>query len=190
MPRAPKNARLKNATKRESQCPLTPELREKLLAGLREGDWPDMVAMRNGVSGQTLTRWVLKGLDEGAGEPWASFADEVVAIEVDVSGQLVKIIMDSAMGRRRIVNQLDEEGHECHPPSVGDAKWMLTRRFQWLWAQSRETGLVAGRSLAEVVAERIEQIETEHLEQVRKLLRQLPSDAKREAMARGLVLPR
>lgn len=173
----------------KQRCPITPERHRRLLEDLETGDWPAMVAIRNGISPGTLRQWVLKGLDPESDERYRRFADEFVGVEARMCGQLVKVIMDSALGRGSSKPYIDADtGEEVSPPNVGDAKWLLCTRFQFLWRQ-RKDGTLGGESIAEVVSHRIEQIEQQNRDAVRRILAQLPDDAKRAARKEGFLVP-
>lgn len=143
-----------------------------------------MVALRNKMSPGTLMQWVFRGLDESAPKAYRDFAEAFVTTEAEISGQLVQIVMDSAMGRRR----KPTAESEFEAPSVDDAKWMLVMRFQFLWRQQKD-GSMGGKSCAEVVSERIVQLETSRRDQVRRILAQLPEAAKKAARQEGYMVP-
>lgn len=164
-------------------CAISPKLHAAIINRMMDGDWPAMVALACGVSPNTLMNWVIKGLDPTAHDGYRAFADEFVAIEVDLSSRLVKVIMDSSLGQ----GEAREEGSSA--PNVSDAKWLLTRRFSFLWAMDKDTLRTRGQSAAELVCTRIEEIESEDREKVRKILAQLPDDAKRDARGAGFLVP-
>jgi hypothetical protein len=163
-------------------CPITPARHKKIITDLEGGDWPAMVALRNGIAPNTLLGWVIKGLDPEAPDGYRKFADAFVQVEADISGALVKAIMDSALGRLEPRFEGDPP-----PPNVGDAKWMLVKRFSFLWKERKDGTM--GESAAEVVCRRIEEIESDHRDEVRKILAQLPDEAKREARTAGFLVP-
>ena len=164
--------------------PLTPRLHKAIIDDFESGDWPSMVALGNGVSPSTLMGWVLRGLQQDAPENYRRFADEFVAVEVAICRSLVRIVMDRAQGK------MPEGWEDGDPiPSVKDAKWLLSVRFAFLWSINRDTGMTRGQSAAEVVCNRIEEMEAEDREKVRKILSQLPDDAKRAARGAGFLVP-
>jgi len=141
-----------------------------------------MVALRNGIAPNTMLKWVLKGLDPDAPSAYREFADEVVSVEAELSKMLVDVIMDKALGRTRPPEE------DMLRPSAEDAKWLLQKRFQFLWQEDKE-GRVGGQSVAEVVTQRIEGIEGEHKAEVRRILAELPAEAKGRARKAGFLVP-
>jgi hypothetical protein len=164
-------------------CPITPARHACIIAALEGGDFPAMVALRNGIAPGTLNAWIMKGLDPEAPVEYREFADDVVRVEAEISKLLVDVVMDRALGRTRP----PEEGMQR--PNAEDAKWMLTRRFQFLWAMDAATGRVGGQSVAEVVSRRIEGIEAETKQEVRRILAELPAAAKGRARKAGFLVP-
>ena len=111
---------------------LIPAVARRLVREHRSGDWPQMTAIKCGVHPHSLASYIKKGLEEGAVEPYASFAAEFLKVEADHSQRLLDVIIDAALGRRPRM-RLDEHGHPLPRPSVAEAKWLLQTRFQVLW---------------------------------------------------------
>jgi len=111
---------------------LTPLMSRRLLDAHREGDWPQMTAIKCGLSPDSLKTYLRKGLDEYAIEPYKTFAAEFLAIEAELSQDLLNVVLDAALGRRPRI-RLDEHGHPMPRPNVAEAKWLLQTRFGLLW---------------------------------------------------------
>ena len=172
------------ALENKRPIPIDRKKHERIIEDMRGGDWPAMIALKNGIAPATLLSWVLRGLNPDEHPTYRDFADDFVRVEAEISGQLVDIIMKSAMGK--LERRDSEDPYQA--PNVDDAKWLLVKRFQFLWAQ-RKDGSFGGESAAEVVCRKIEEIQSEEREKVRKLLARLPEDAKREARAEGFLVP-
>jgi len=111
---------------------LIPAVARRLVREHRSGDWPQMTAIKCGVHPHSLASYIKKGLEEGAVEPYASFAAEFLAVEAEHSQRLLDVVIDAALGRRP-VRRLDENGNPLPRPSVAEAKWLLQTRFAVLW---------------------------------------------------------
>lgn len=115
---------------------LTPEVRRKLLAGLRCGLSRAAAATRAGIGARTLREWMAR---TDTAEPYASLRAEVEAVEADCEARLSAVIFKAALN------------------DPNQARWLLERRFPQAWG--RRTVLVDEtprriRSLEEIAAER------------------------------------
>lgn len=165
---------------------ITPERHRRIIEDLSGGDWPSMIALRNGVAPDTMMAWVLKGLDQDAPEEFREFADDFVRTEAEISGKLVAIILAGALGVKK--GDVDPADEWERRPCVEDAKWLLLVRFQFLW-RVQKNGKMGGESAAEVVCRKIEEIQSEERDKVREILSQLPEVAKRAARQGGFLVP-
>ena len=93
---------------------LTPEVRKKLLAGLRCGLSRAAAATRAGIGARTLREWMAR---TDAAEPYASLRAEVEAIEADCEARLTAVVFKAALA------------------DPNQARWLLERRFPQRWAR-------------------------------------------------------
>lgn len=162
---------------------LTPELQEQIIADmLQHGDWPSMTAYRCGVSPHTLEAWLVRGADPYAVEPYRGFVAAFVGAEALIHGQLVKIIMDDALGR----GAPPPEGQRR--PSPAWAAWLLQHRWAYLWAISRETGRTNGVTVAQVVDETLARFSEERRGKAKAIIAQLSQEARASARKEGFLL--
>lgn len=115
---------------------LTPEVRRKLLSGLRCGLSRAAAATRAGIGARTLREWMAR---TDTAEPYASLRAEVEAVEADCEARLTAVIFKAALA------------------DPNQARWLLERRFPQTWG--RRTVVVdetppPRKSLAETFAER------------------------------------
>lgn len=157
---------------------LTPERHARLIAELEVGDYPAMAAIRAQCSPRTVERWVQWGCEGAtAVEPYKSFAEDFVAVEARLCGELTKVILDHALGRVK--------GKQKKPK--GDPYWaerLLQSRFRFLWAVDKN-GQGGGVSVTEIVIQAIEKGDADRAQHARELLKQLPEAAKAEARQKG-----
>lgn len=159
---------------------LTPEVHARFLEELAKGDWPIYAAFRAGIAPKSVKRWLDRGLSELAIEPYASFAADVIRVEADLAGQLIKVVMDDALGKTAPA----PEG--MRRPNADRAIWMLQNRFKNLWGKDGAPGAAVG--IAEYAERHLETLDEEKRERARKLLAKLPPEAKTEARKDGFIL--
>lgn len=93
---------------------LTPEVRRKLLAGLRCGLSRAAAATRAGIGARTLRDWMAR---TDTAEPYSSLRAEVEAVEADCEARLSAVIFKAALN------------------DPNQARWLLERRFPQRWAK-------------------------------------------------------
>lgn len=162
---------------------LTPHVQDVFLAELAKGDWPQLAAFRAGISPKSVQRWIAKGTEDIAIEPYASFVAEVVKVEADIAGKLTKIILDDALG-------LTEWTPDCGRPrpNVESAKWLLQNRFRFFWGTKDGTIPGAAVSIAETVERQVAGVDEAKRDKARKILAALPSEARANARKEGFLL--
>jgi hypothetical protein len=160
---------------------LTPAVQERFLVELRKGDWPQLAAFRAGIAPRSVQRWLSKGLEEAAIEPYASFAVAVVQCESELAGKLIEVIVDDALGR----TPEPEEG--MRRPNVMTAQWLLEKRFRFFWGTKTEPS-AAAISITEHVEKTMAQLDEGKREKARKILAALPAEARAEARKDGFLL--
>lgn len=162
---------------------LTDEIRDAFVADmLKHGDWPSMTAYRVGVSPNTVDGWLVKGADPYAVEPYRSFAAAFVQAEAQIHGQLLKVIMDDALGR----GEPAAEGQR--KPSASWAAWLLMHRWGYLWRINKETGMTNGVTVAQVVDQTLAKFSAGRREAAQKIIAQLSQEAKASARKEGFLL--
>lgn len=162
---------------------LTPEVHEAFMADMREhGDWPSMTAYRVGVSPVTAESWIVRGADPHAVEPYRSFCADFVAVEAEIHGQLVRVILDAGLGRTKRAKP------GKMPPSPAWAAWMLQHRWGYLWRLSKETGKTQGVTVAEVVDNVLAKFTEERRDKARAIISQLSAEARASARKEGFLL--
>ena len=92
----------------------------------------------------------------------------------------MRIILDDACGV-----ELPEGAPR---PNVESAKWLLINRFRWLWQIDKITGKGGGMAVSEVVEGLLLAADSERREQAKKILDQLPAEAKAGARKGGFLL--
>lgn len=162
---------------------LTPAVQQKFLDELAKGDWPQLAAFRAGIAPKSVKRWLDKGLEECAIEPYASFAAAVVMLEAELAGKLVHVVMQDALGT-------GDWTPDCGrpKPNVQTAQWMLQNRFRFYWGT--KDGLVspAAISIAETIERQVSTLDEGKREAARKILAALPNEARAEARKKGFLL--
>lgn len=159
---------------------LTPEVKERFLSELAKGDWPIYAAFRAGIAPKSVKRWLDKGLEEAAIEPYASFAADVIRCEAELAGQLIKVVMDDALGK----TAPPAEG--MRRPNPDRAIWMLQSRFKALWGKDGAPGAAVG--IAEYAERQLSTLDEAKREKAKKILAALPSDARAQARKDGFLL--
>jgi hypothetical protein len=161
---------------------LTPAVQQRFLDELAKGDWPQLAAFRAGIAPKSVKRWLDKGLEECAIEPYASFAAAVVKLEADLAGKLIEVIVADALGNT------PEPGEGMKRPNVLTAQWLLQNRFRFFWGT--KDGLVspAAISITEHVEKTMATSDEAKREKARKILAALPSDARAAARKEGFLL--
>lgn len=157
---------------------LTPAVARRLIREHRSGDWPQMTAVKCGVHPASLARYIKKGLDEYAVEPYKSFAADFLRVEAEYSQRLLDVVVDAALGRRPRV-RLDEHGHPLPRPNVAEAKWLLQTRFQVLWGGGGISA-IAMFSAGDDPARRQKALE---------ILASMSPEQKEQARAAGFMVP-
>lgn len=161
---------------------LTPEVEKRFLSELAKGDWPQLAAFRSGISPKSIKRWLDKGLEECAIEPYASFAAAVVKLEADLAGKLIEVIMADALGE----TPSPDEGKRR--PNVMTAQWLLQNRFRFFWGTKDGVVSPAAISITEHVEQRMSVLDEAKREKARKILAALPSEARAAARKDGFLL--
>jgi hypothetical protein len=159
---------------------LTPEVKQRFLDELAKGDWPLYAAFRAGVAPKSVKRWLDKGLEECAIEPYASFAADVIRVEADLAGQLIKVVMDDALGKA------PPPAEGMRRPNADRAIWMLQNRFKTLWGKDGAPGAAVG--IAEYAERHLETLDEAKREKAKKILAALPSDVRAAARKDGFLL--
>jgi len=72
-------------------CKLSPEVENKILEVLREGNFREVAARAAGITGRTLKRWMAAGKDEPEG-PFGAFHRAVLEAEKDAEEKAVRTI--------------------------------------------------------------------------------------------------
>jgi hypothetical protein len=162
---------------------LTPELLEKIVEEMRVGDWPQMAAYRAGISPNTFSTWVIRGCDIVAVDPYKTLVSRVVQVEAEISGKLMKVLMDHALG-----NVPYRAPDDPPAPSPETARWLLLNRFRFLWQVDKETGKGGGISITEAVERQLEAMDEKRRERARAIINQLPEAAKQVARKDGFLL--
>lgn len=162
---------------------LTPEVRDKYLTELAKGDWPGLAAFRAGIAPKSVKRWLDKGLEEAAIEPYASFAAEVVRIEADIAGQLIEVVMNAALGKT------PEPAPGMRRPDPEQAFRLLQTRFRFFWGSGKDGAPApAGVSIAETVERQMAMLDEGKRAKARELLSKLPAEEKQKARKEGFLL--
>lgn len=159
---------------------LTPEVKERFLFELGKGDWPIYAAFRAGISPKSVKRWLDKGLETAAIEPYASFAADVIKCEAELAGKLIQVVMDDALGLAKV----PDEG--MRRPNADRAIWMLQSRFKNLWGKDGAPGAAVG--IAEYAERQLNMIDESKREKAKRILAALPSDARAQARKDGFLL--
>lgn len=159
---------------------LTPEVKERFLTELAKGDWPIYAAFRAGISPKSVKRWLDKGLEEAAIEPYATFAADVIRCEAELAGKLIEVVMQDALGE----GPAYEKGERR--PNPDRAIWMLQNRFKALWGKDGAPGAAVG--IAEYAEGKISALDEAKREKAKRILAALPSDARAEARKAGFLL--
>lgn len=162
---------------------LTPEVHQRVLKELRVGDWPGIAAYRARVSAKSIKRWIDKGLEEAAIEPYASFAADCIQVECELAGKLMQVVVEDAMG----TTPEPEEG--MRRPNVTSAIWLLEKRFRFFWGKNADGSPCPGAvSIAETVERQINALDETKRTAARKILAALPSEARAQARKEGFLL--
>jgi hypothetical protein len=159
---------------------LTPEVHQRFIEELSKGDWPIYAAFRAGIAPKSVKRWLDKGLEEAAVEPYATFAADVIRCEAELAGQLIKVVMDDALGKA----MPPPEG--MRRPNADRAIWMLQSRFKNLWGKDGAPGAAVG--IAEYAERHLETLDEAKRNAARKILAELPSEAKTKARKAGFLV--
>jgi hypothetical protein len=106
---------------------LTPALGAALVAHSRAGRWPQSAAVLCHVTPETLLGWVERGAEQCALEPYRSFAEAFLESEMQNCADLESVVQAAALGR----NPKPKGGRRG--PDVETAKWLLERRYAFLW---------------------------------------------------------
>lgn len=152
---------------------LTPAMADALVAETRAGRWPQMAAVRCNLDPRTLLRWLERGIEEDAIEPYRTFTQEFLRAEADFCAEMEDVLMKSALGKFEY-----EPGKPRPNPET--ARYLLERRMAVLWGGRALSGL-------EVVSQASgrQGIRKKALE----FLESLSAADKQRARDRGLMLP-
>lgn len=161
---------------------LTPAVHERVIEELAKGDWPSLAAFRAGVAPKSVQRWISKGLEEAAIEPYASFAADVVRQEAELAGRLCEVIMKDALGQLPPVER-GERG-----PNVESAKWLLQVRFRFFWGSKDGQSVPSAIGVAEFVERTIATVDERRRDAAKRILAALPQEARANARKEGFVL--
>ncbi len=162
---------------------LTPEVQQRFLTELEKGDWPQLAAFRAGISPKSVKRWIDKGLEEAAIEPYASFAAAVVKLEAELAGKLIEVIVADALG------ETPEPDEGMRRPNVMSAQWLLQTRYRFFWGVAKDGVASPGAvSIAETVERQMATLDGPKREQAKKILESLPAETKAEARKKGFLL--
>lgn len=161
---------------------LTPAVQQRFLDELAKGDWPQLAAFRAGISPKSVKRWLDKGLEEAAVEPYASFAAAVVMLEAQLAGKLIEVIVNDALG----TTPTPDEGRT--KPNVLSAQWLLNNRYRFFWGTKDGVVPPAAISIAEHIERQSSALDASKRDAVKKILAKLPADARADARKEGFVL--
>lgn len=162
---------------------LTPELQQAIVADmLLHGDWPSMTAYRVGVSPNTVEAWLVRGADPYAVEPYRGFVAAFVSAEAKIHGELLKVIVDDALGR----GEPPAEGKRRASPAW--AAWLLQHRWGYLWRLNKDTGRTNGTTVAEVVDQTLAKFSEDRRDKAKAIIAQLSSEARATARKEGFLL--
>ncbi len=153
---------------------LTPQLVQDLLSHAERGYWPAMCALLCRVAPETLQRWLERGVEEDAIEPYRSFAEAFVMAELEVCAELEDKLRDIALGK---VGPL-ERGEAG--PDAGVIQWLLVNRYSQLW---RGGGVSATQIVLTGTSSKTLRAKAE------AFLKSLPQEHQQRARAEGLSLP-
>jgi hypothetical protein len=159
---------------------LTPEVHARFLDELAKGDWPIYAAFRAGIAPKSVKRWLDKGLEEAAIEPYATFAADVIRCEAEVAGQLIQVVMNDALGKT------PPAAEGMRRPNVQTAIWMLQSRFKALWGKDGAPGAAVG--ITEYAEKQLAMLDDAKREKAKKILAALPNDARAAARKEGFLL--
>jgi hypothetical protein len=149
---------------------------DALVEQVRAGRWPELAAVRCGLDPRTLLKWIERGIDEVAIEPYRSFAARFLLAEADYAADLEDVLTARALGKEppRAV------GMPRPDPEV--ARYLLERRMPSLWGAK-----ASGLSALDVV------VKSESKRALRQkalaFLEGLTADDRQRARAAGMVLP-
>ena len=156
------------------QTTLTPELGRRLIAEVRKGRWPEQVAVSCNLDPRTLRKWIERGTDDVAYEPFKSFASEFLRAESDFCAEMEEVLVDAALGRTEF-----QPGKPR--PNAEVAKYLLERRMKPLWGGEGMSALeVVARNGASKQKSRAKALE---------FLESLPLDVRQKARDKGIMLP-
>ncbi len=154
---------------------LKPEVETALVTHARKGYWPAMCALLCKVQPETVQRWIEKGLDEYAINPYKRFTENFVLAELESCAELEDVLRQAALGQVR-----RKKGFQ--PPDVSAVRWLLERRYADLWRGGAQTA--TGMVFA-ATSPAAKELRTKALE----FLRSLPEAERVRASGAGLTLP-
>lgn len=129
---------------------LTADLAEKLLRDVaKKRVFDAQIAIRNGIHPDTLKLWLKKGLEEGAEEPYRSFAQRYAAAQID----------DEAGALEDVMAGTQPHAGAGKPGDWKAAAWYLERKYPKRWNPNRqpEAGVAEAVDIESIVRESAEQ---------------------------------
>lgn len=153
---------------------LTVAVAAALIAHSRAGRWPQSAAVLCSVTPETLLSWLERGTEECALEPYRSFAEAYLESEMQNCADLEDVVQAAALGRTPKAKK-----NGPRPPDVETAKWLLERRYAFLW---KGGGIPACSVVASAQSRRLLR------EKAEAYLSQLPETERARARESGFML--
>lgn len=148
-------------------CRLSPEVYENLVAQARKGRWPTDAAIACGVHPKTLVRWLVRGAEKGAIEPYVSFTQAFLSAEQQFTADLEDVLVDHALGTA-------DPQKPGYRPNADTAKYLLERRRPEMWSGSGTSAMgiiikaAESRPLREATVKFLQSLPEEFRVQARK----------------------
>jgi transposase len=131
---------------------LSPEITERICAGIRSGLYLHSAAELAGVHVSTVNRWMAAGADEGAEGPHAAFRTAIKKAESETQAATLDIIRQAAANGTWTA-----------------AAWYLERRHPELWGRHGRDAREASQE-AQEPAQNVEQVRSDVLARIGRLM--------------------
>jgi len=146
---------------------LSPELADSLVLSVRQRRvFDSQIAIAHGIHPHTLRDWIRRGLEQGAGEPWRSFAErytkEQIADEEDAVAEL-----------RECAKPFQGKDKFSKPGDWRAAAWYLERKYPKRWALEKQN---PGGPAEAIDIENILRETTEQADNLKELLTNPPAE--------------
>lgn len=128
----------------------TPEVRERILAALRQGNYMETACTYAGVSAPTVRKWVVKGMKPNAPAEFAEFARDVAEAQASIEVRHVQTISRTALG---VIDP--QSGIYLLTPDWHAAAWFIERKYPERWGK-RDTFKVTVEQLNTMSDEEVE----------------------------------